>query len=329
MKAKEMKVVITDAKYSSYELERSMLSKLNAKLIECHCRTEEEVIKNCKDADAILTHHAPMTRKVIEHLEKPKIIARYGIGVDNVDLESATKKGIFVTNVVYDVCEVADHTVALILGVIRKIPLIHQSTKSGEWNWRRFQPIFRFKGKTVGIIGFGRVGREVAKRLRGFEVNLIAYDPYLPKEVFNKHHIQHVDFETVLRKADVITLHVALTKETYHLIRENELRQMKKTAILINVCRGAVVDEQALYLALKEKWIAGAGLDVLEKEPLHGLIINSSLLDVDNVVISPHIGWYSQASLQEIQLSAVTEVVRVLSGRLPSRLVNKEVLAKQ
>lgn len=293
--------------------------------MEFQCKTEDDVIKNCKDADALLTHHAPITRKVIESLERAKIIARYGIGVDNVDLESATEKGIFVTNVVYNIYDVADHTVSLILSLIRKIPWIYQSTKSGEWDWKKFQPIMRLKGKTAGIIGFGRVGREVAKRISGFGVNMIAYDPYLQLEVFEESHVERVDFKTILEKSDIITLHVILTKETRHMIGENELREMKKTAILINTCRGPVVDEEALYTALKEKWIAGAGLDVLEREPL---TIENRLLELDNVVITPHIAWYSVDSLPEIQTAAVEEVARVLRGQLPLRLVNKEVLAR-
>lgn len=325
MAEKKFKVAITDAQYKSHEPERAVLSKLNVELVKFQCRTEGDVIKNCKDADALLVQYAPITEKVIENLKNVRIIARYGIGVDNIDLEAATEKGIFVTNVVYDICDVADHAISLILSLVRKIPWVYQSTKSGEWDWKQFQPIMRLKGKTVGIIGLGRVGREVAKRISGFGVNILAYDPYIPLEIFKKNNAKKIDLETILEKSDIITLHVILTKETRHMIDENELRKMKKTAILINTCRGPVVNEKSLYTALKEKWIAGAGLDVLESEPLTE---DNPLLELDNVVITPHMGWYSAGSVTEIQTAVAEDVARVLSGELPQRLVNKSVLTK-
>lgn len=325
MAEKKFRVAITDAEYASQEPERAVLSKLNVDLVKFQCRTESDVIKHCKDADALLVQYAPITKKVIENLKKVRIIARYGVGVDNIDLAAATQKRILVTNVVYDICDVADHTIGLILSVVRKIPWIYQSTKSGEWDWKKFQPIMRLKGKTVGIIGLGRVGREVAKRISGFGVNILAYDPYIPLEVFEKNNIKKVDLETILEKSDIITLHVTLTKETRHMIGEDELRKMKKTAILINTCRGPVVNKKFLCTALKEKWIAGAGLDVLESEPLTR---DNPLLELDNIVITPHMAWYSAGSVTEIQTAAAEDVARVLSGQPPQRLVNKSVLTK-
>lgn len=320
----KFKVFITDAEYQSHEPELVVLSKFNVDLIKRQCKTEYDVIKHCMDADALLVQYAPITRKVIEHLKNVKIIVRYGIGVDNIDLKAATEKGIFVSNVTYDVCDIADHTVGLILSLARKIPWIQQSTMSGEWNWKKFQPIRRIKGKTVGIIGFGKIGREVAKRIRGFEVNIIAYDPYIPLDEFEKNCVKKVDLETLLIKSDIITLHVPLTEETRNLIGINELQKMKRTAILINVSRGHVIDEKALYIALKEKWIVGAALDVLEKEPLTK---NNPLLKLNNVIITPHMAWYSSESLTEIQSNAAKEVARFLSGQLPTNLINKEVLS--
>jgi len=323
MGEKRFRVVITDAEYGSHEPERRVLSRLNAELVKFQCKTEDDVIKNCRDADALLNQYAPIARKVMENLKDVKIIARYGIGVDNVDLEAATEKGIFVTNVVYDICDVADHTVGLILALVRKIPWARQSVKSGEWDWKKFQPIMRLSGKTLGIVGFGRVGREVAKRMEGFGINMVAYDPHLPSGAFEKSGVKRVDLETILKEADMITIHVALTKETRHMIGSGELRKMKKTAILVNASRGAVIDENALYTALKEGWIGAAGLDVLEREPIRK---DNPLLELDNVLITPHMAWYSSASLTEIQTKAAEEVARVLRGQLPLSLVNKEVL---
>jgi len=323
MSEKEFKVIVTDAEYASLEPEKAALSKLNVELVKMQCRTEDDVIRNCRDADALLTQYAPITRRVMENLKKVKIIARYGIGVDNVDLKAATEKGIFVANVIYDICDVADHTSGLILSVFRKLPWAYQGVKSGDWDWKKLQPIPRLRGKTLGLIGFGRVGREVAKRIGAFGVRLIAYDPYLPPEVFEKNNTGRVDLETLIQESDIITIHVELTAETRHMINEDVLRRMKKTAILINASRGAVIDEAALYRALKEKWIAGVGLDVLEKEPPAK---DNPLLTLDNVLITPHMAWYSLGSVEEIQRKAAEEVARVLSGQLPLSLVNKDVL---
>jgi len=318
------KVAVTDSEYDSHEIERRVLSRIDAELVKFQCRTEEEVIKYCSDADGLLNTYAPITRKVIENLNA-KVITRYGIGVDNIDIKAATEKGILVTNVIYDATDVADHTLSLILSSIRKIPWIHNATKNGEWDWRRFQPITRLKGKTVGIIGFGRIGRKVAQRLKGFEVELTAYDPYLFPEIFEEHGVKRVNLETLLRNSDIITIHVALTEETRHMIGEDELKKMRRDAFLINVSRGGIIDEKALYKALKEGWIAGAGLDVLEREPLEK---DNPLLSLKNVIITPHIAWYSTDSLAEIKEKAAWEVATALSGEVPRYLLNREVLRK-
>jgi len=325
MANKKFTVVITDAEYASHEPEREALSKLNVNLVKFQCKTEDDVIKNCGSADALLTQYAPISRRVIESLENAKIIARYGVGVDNVDLKAATEKGIFVANVIYDIRDVADHTLALMLSLVRKIPWAYQNVKAGKWDWKILQPISRIDGKTVGIIGFGRVAREVAARIRAFGANIIAYDPYLPSQAFEKSDAKQVDLEAIFEQSDIVTVHVALTEETRHMIGLEQLRKMKKTAVLINASRGAVIDEKALYIALKEKWIAGAALDVLEVEPPKKV---NPLLELENLIVTPHMAWYSTASLTEIQRKAAEEVARVLNGKLPVSLVNKEVLKK-
>lgn len=320
--SRRFKVAVTDSEYDSHEIERRVLSKIDAELVQFRCRTEEEVIKYCSDADGLLNTYVPITRKVIENL-KAKVITRYGVGFDNIDVRAATEKGILVTNVVYDITDVADHALSLILSLVRKIPWIHKSTKDGEWDWRKFQPITRLKGKTAGIIGFGRIGRKVAQRLKGFEVELTAYDPYVSPKIFREHKVKRVDLETLLKNSDIITIHVALTRETRHMIGEDELKKMRRDALLINVSRGGVVDEKALYTALKEGWISGAGLDVLEREPLTR---DNLLPSLSNVIITPHIAWYSTSSIAEIQEKAAEDVARALTGQIPINLVNKEVL---
>ncbi len=320
--SRKFKVAITDAEYESHDIEKSILSRLNAELVKFQCRTEDDVIDCCSDADGLMNQYAPIARKVIENLQNLKIIARYGIGVDNVDVNAATEKGILVANVVYDTTDVADHTLSLILSLVRKIPWVHASTESGMWDWRKFQPISRLQGKTVGIFGFGRIGRKVVQRLKGFGVELIAYDPYLPLEVFQEHNVKSVDLEILLEKSDIVTIHVGLTNETFHMINETELKKMRRDALIINVSRGGIIDERALYKALKKGWISGAGLDVLENESLK----DNPLLELENVIITPHMAWYSTSSIAEIQRGAAEAIVTALNGEIPTSLVNREVL---
>ena len=322
----KFKVVITDSDYEDHDIEEKFLSSIGADLIKFQCRTEDEVIKYCKDADGLLNQYAPITKRVIENLQKTKIIVRYGVGVDNIDVEAATKKGILVANVIYDVTDVADHAVSLILSLIRKIPWADQKVKNNIWNWKNMRPISRLKGKTVGIIGFGRIGRKVAQRLKGFEVEIIAYDPYVSMEVFNKYGVKRVDFENLISEADIITIHTPLTNETRHMIGEKEFKSMKRNAIIVNTSRGGVVDEKALYKALKEKWVAGAGLDVMEKEPPEK---DNPILKLDNVIVTPHMAWYSENSFNEVRKIAAEEVARALTGQTPINLVNKNVLKNE
>ncbi len=316
------KVAVTDSEYESHEIERRVLSEVNARLDLFQCRTEDEVIKYCSDADGLLNTYVPITRRVIGSLSA-KVITRDGIGVDNIDIRAATERGILVTNVIYDVTDVADHTLSLILSLARKIPWIHNATRRGEWDWRKFQPIARLKGRKVGIIGFGRIGRKVAQRLKGFEVELCAYDPYVSPAIFEEHEVERVELGTLLEESDIITVHVALTDETRHLIGEKELRRMRTDALLINVSRGGIIDEKALHRSLKEGWIGGAGLDVLEEEPLAE---GNPLVSLSNMIVTPHIAWYSANSVAEIQEKAAQQVAAALSGQIPPFLINKEAL---
>lgn len=316
------KVAVTDSEYESHEIERRVLLKVNARLDVFQCRTEDEVIKYCSDADGLLNTYVPITRRVIGSLNA-KVITRYGIGVDNIDIWAATERGILVTNVIYDITDVADHTLSLILSLARKIPWIHNATRRGEWDWRKFQPIARLEGRKVGIIGFGRIGRKVAQRLKGFDVELCAYDPYVSSAVFEEHEVERVELGTLLEESDIITVHVALTDETRHLIGEKGLRKMRTDALLINVSRGGIIDEEALHRSLKEGWIGGAGLDVLEEEPLAE---GNPLVSLSNVIITPHIAWYSASSVAEIQEKAAQQVAAALGGQIPPFLINKEAL---
>jgi D-3-phosphoglycerate dehydrogenase len=321
----KFKVVITDSDYGSHEIEEEILFSVGADLVKFQCKTEDDIIRCCSDADGLLNQYAPITRRVIENLQRAKIIVRYGVGVDNIDIKAATERGIFVANVIYDITDVADHALSLILTLVRKIVWADRNVKENRWDWKAVQPISRFKDKTVGIIGFGRIGRKVAQRLRGFEVKIVSYDPYVPEEIFREYGVEKVDFKTLIKESDIITVHTPLTDETRHMIGEKEFRSMKREAIMVNVSRGGIIDEKALYEALKEGWIAGAGLDVLEEEPPDK---DNPLLRLDNVIITPHMAWYSNKSLDEIRRKAAEEVVRALSGQIPVNLVNRDMLKK-
>jgi len=286
---KKLKIAITDCDHLTVEIEREILSEIDPEFILAQCNTEDEVIEAVKDADGIINQYAPMTRRVIESLKKCKIIARYGVGVDNIDVKAATKHKIIVANVPdYCIDEVSTHAMALILACARRITLLNNNIREKKWDFTLAKPLFRTQGKILGLFGLGRIARMVAQKSLGFGFKILAFDPYVSKADSG---IELVDFSQLLSDSDFISLHTPLLKETRHAFGENEFKKMKKTAYLINTSRGPIVDEKALYQALKNRWIAGAALDVMEKEPPDW---NSSLLQLDNLIITPHISFYSE-----------------------------------
>jgi D-3-phosphoglycerate dehydrogenase len=322
------RVVVTDYPYPTVEPEKKVLDRLGVKFEEYQCKTEDELIRACRGADAILNTLAPMTRKVIMELDRTKIIARHGVGCDNVDISAATEKGIMVTNVPqYGKEEVADHAITLMLAAVRKIPQFEKVVREGRWReWvpPNLRPILSLEYAVLGVLGLGRIGQQVARKAKSaFGMRVLAFDPCLPEEKMTEMGVEPVDLKTLLKSSDVVSIHCPLTKETYHLIDEAQLKLMKKTAFLVNTARGAIVNGDALCRALKEGWIAGAGLDVLEKEPPN---LENPLLKLDNVIMTPHVAGYSELAVEDLLIRAAQEVARVLRGKLPTNLVNKEVL---
>jgi len=307
------KVVITDCDLGPCDIEKKVLAGI-AEVYTYQFKTEEEVIKAAKDADGIIVQYAPISRRVIESLEKCKVISRYGIGVDNIDVKAAIENGIIVVNV-KDYCtdEVADHTIALLLACARKIVLLNSLVKNGIWDVRQAAPIYNLKGKTLGLIGFGSIAKQVSLKAQAFGFNILAYDPYISLKIMKKYKVKKVDFENLLRESDIISLHLPLTDETRYMIGEKELKMMKRTAFLINTSRGALIDEIALYRALKENWIEGAGIDVVENEPLTP---ESDLLNLTNIIITPHAAFFSNSSLIELQRRAAVKVAEVFKGNI-------------
>lgn len=324
MSGKKVKVVITDCNHPSIEIERKILSKINAELILSNCNTEENIIKVASDADGIINQRVSITRRVIKSLNKCKIIVRYGVGVDNIDVKAATEYGIIVANVPdYCIDEVSSHAIGLILGCARGIILFNSKVKEKRWGFSLAKPLFRTQGKTLGIFGLGRIGSVVAKKSIGFGLKIIACDPYVSK-INTK--IKMVNFPQLLSESDFISINASLTDETWHTFGEDELRAMKKSAYLINTARGVIVDEKALYKALRERWIAGAGLDVLEKEPPDW---DNPLLKLDNVIFTPHSAFYSEESYIELKTKAAKTVLSVLIGKLPKTIINPQVLNRK
>ncbi len=303
--------------------ENEELANINAELVVMNCRGEEDIIEKAQDADVILTVGAPMTRRVLEKLPKCRAIVRYGIGYDTVDVQAATDNHILLVNIP-DFCfeEVSNHAVVLLLACAKKLILLNSLVKAGQWmQAKQIQsPMGPVYGQVCGIVGCGNIGRATARKGQCFGLQILGYDPYVDPSLAAESGITLVDLTELLKKSDFVLLHTALTSETRHLIGEKQLRMMKLSAYLINTARGAVVDEPALIRALQEKWIAGAGLDVFEQEPIAP---DNPLLKMDNVIVLPHSASYSDAAFVRLRKSVGQEAARVLSDLWPKNVVNK------
>jgi D-3-phosphoglycerate dehydrogenase len=323
MERPQYQVVITDCDHGSIEEEKEEFGRVRAELILAQVQKEEDLIRACKEADGLVNQYALLTRRVFENLPKCKVVSRYGVGVDSVDLKAATDFGIIVANVPdYCMDEVANQTISMILTLIRKTAFFDKKVKSGQWDFHMGIPIHRTTGKTLGLIGCGRIGLEVAKKISCFGVKVIAFDPYLEKTLGG---VELRDLDSVLKESDFISIHCPLNDSTRHLIGEKEFKKMEKKPLLINTSRGPIVDERALIQALGEGLLSGAGLDVLEKEPPDS---QSPLLKMENVVLSPHMGFYSEESISELKRRTARNVSDVLMGKRPSSVVNREVMGK-
>jgi D-3-phosphoglycerate dehydrogenase len=317
------KIVVVNLGYESYRIEKEILEPLGAELVLASrdCTTEDEVIAAASDADAIFVREAPLSRRVLDSLPRCRIVARYGVGVDNIDLQYARKKGIYVANVPgYGTEEVSDHAVALLLACIRRLPLRDRILRSGRFETDIHDRIYRTTNKVLGIVGYGRIGRAVHRKWRGFlPARVLVYDPQVPVEAIRAEGGEPVEPEVIFRESDYISLHAPLTEATRQLIDAEALSRMKPTTILVNTARGELIDEAALIDALREGRILAAGLDVFDEEPVAS---DHPLLSMPNVVLSGHVGWYSKDAVRELQSRAAREIARVLSGESPQCWVN-------
>jgi len=318
-----MLVAVADSVFPNLDTAREVLGSIGADLQLAPQATPEAILKVAAPADALLVTYAKITADMIQQMTRCRIISRFGIGVDNVDLEAATAAGIVVTKVPdYCIDEVSDHAMALLLALVRKIPASNAQVHAGRWEMKAVVPIHRLKGRILGLVGFGRIPRLLAPKAKAFGLRVIVHDPLVQADVIAREHIDQVDFDELLAQSDYVSIHTPLLPETRNLFNGDAFGRMKPGSYLINTARGPIVDEQALARALDAGQLAGAALDVMPQEPPAG----SPLLGRDNVIITPHTSFYSEESLLELQRKAAQEVADVLTGKPAKNPVNPAAL---
>lgn len=318
-------VTVTDHVFADLEAERAILAAAGHELrYEGDARTSDEVAAAVAGSDAVLNCYAPMPAEVIDVLAGCRIIARYGIGLDTVDLPAASARGILVTNVPdYCIDEVSDHALALLLALARGVARLDRHVRGGAWDPKEARPLHRLRGRTLGLVGFGRIARRLAEKASAIGLQVIASDPYLSADDIRGGGAEPRTFDELLGEADIVSLHAPLTAETRHVIDATAVARMRPGAILINTSRGPLVDTEAVLDGLKSGRLAGAGLDVLESEPPE---LDAPLRRRPDVVVTPHAAFYSEESMTELQRKAAEQVVIALAGEIPPYAVNADAV---
>jgi len=323
-------VVIADYDFGEVDIEREIIERAGFELVAAECKSEDEVIEIARDAAAIVTQYSAISARVIAELTRCRVIARYGTGVDVVDVAAATEHRVLVTNVPNEWCEdeVADHAMALLLSAARKIMIYDRETRRGVWQWQSGAPIHRLRGSTLGLLSFGAIARAIAVRASGFGMKIIAHDPFVRDEEIIAAGAGPATLEELITESDCLVVQAPLTPQTYHLLDTDQLRRMKPTSILVNTGRGPIIADRALHRALAEGWIAGAGVDDIEEEPakIRNWRPENPLFGQDNIVITPHAAYYSAESMATLRRFVAEEVVRVLTGQAPRSPVNADQL---
>ncbi len=319
------KAYVSDYDYPDLAIEKSVLEPIGAEVIGLQCKTGHGLAELAADADVILQQYAKISRETLVKLKRCKAICRYGIGMDILDVKAAYEQGMVVTNVPdYCLDEVADHAITLAFMLIRRIPMYAQGARDGKWHWSAGGQVFRFRGLTWGSIGFGRIAQNITHKLRPFGFRMLAYDPNVSASYLGTCGVQKVTLDDLLGNAEVVNVMCPYTPETFHLINEAALRKMRPHAILVNCARGKIVDNAALYKALKEGWIASAGLDDPEEEPAkldRWSPKDNPLFSLSNCIITPHVAYVSEDSLRECRRIAAENARAVLLGEMPPNLV--------
>ena len=308
--------------------------EIGVEFIPRPCQTEEEIIKAARDADFILTFKKPVTRKVIEQLERCRLIYNIGTGYETIDMAAATEHGICVSYPdAYCSEEVAEHAMALILACARKLVRLDRAVRDGKWESYEkreirlniLPPMLPIRGKTLGLIGFGRIARKLVPKAKGFDMRVLAFDPYIPASVFDEYGVEAVPLDYLIENSDFLSVHAAFTSDARHMLGAEQFQRMKPTAYVINCARGEFIDEAALYQALSRGEIAGAALDVIQEERM---LPDHPLLKLDNVIITPHTAYYSEESLARMRRRPFEEIERMVNGQWPQWLLNSEVKKK-
>ena len=315
-------VYVSDYDYPDLDIEKTILEPIGARVIGLQARSGEGLAEQAHDAHAILQQYARIDAATIATLTQCKIIARYGIGVDILDVKACHAAGIKVTNVP-DYCleEVADHSIAMALSLLRSLPTYDQATHAGRWHWSDWnRPIKRLRGSVFGFIGFGRIAQNMVRKLQPFGFVINAYDPFVSESLMNSHGVQKAELDELLQTADLVDVMCPHTPDTHHLIDERALSLMKPGALLVNGARGKVIDNAALYHALKSGHLAAAALDDTEEEPAKQLDwspADNPLFTLPNCMITPHAAYVSQHALDECRRVAALNVRAVLLGQAP------------
>ena len=320
-----MKIVITDYRFPDIEQEKRAVEAAGGTLVAGQAVTEEQVADLCRDADGVLNARAPVTKRAIAAMERCRIIVRYGIGVDTIDVPAATARGIMVANVPdYCLDEVSDHALTLLLMLSRQMIPAIALAREDVWPVSKMPPLQRLRGQTCGLIGCGRIGSLLAGKVQALGMNVIIHDPYLSEPRAREMGAELVSFDALLSRADFISLHAPLNETTHHLLGEAAFNKMKKTASIINTARGGLIDEIALLAALDAGKIFGAGLDVVESETAV-TPVRTALVRHPKMVVTAHTAWLSQQARASLQLRAIEQVIACLKGEKPYGLINREL----
>lgn len=316
------KVVIADDRHPHYNEEIEVLKAVNARVVNEKSHDAEQLKNVLKEADGIIVNLPPITADIINSLTKCRVISRYGVGYDNVDIDAATARGIWVTNVPgYCSEDVSDQAFALLMSCVRKVALRDKQVRAGIWDIQRAGPQFRIRGKTFVFFGYGQIARILHRKLSGFQLGrVLVYDPFLDEAAIKAADAEKTDWDTALCQGDFLSIHMPLNDQTRGLFNESAFKKMKPTAILVNTSRGPIINEADLYKALSEGWINSAGLDVFEQEPINS---DNPLLKLENITVSGHTGWYTEESQTELKQKAAENVRDVLMGGRPKSAVNK------
>jgi D-3-phosphoglycerate dehydrogenase len=308
-------IAVTDSPFPSLDPARTALARVDPELRMAASSSADDILAVAKNADAVLVTYAKLPGELLRQLARCKVIGRFGLGVDNIDIKAAAGLGITVTYVPdYCMHEVSDHAIALILALARKIPLSNRLVQAGRWEMPAVAPIHRLAGRVLGLIGFGNIPRALAPKAKALGLRVVAHDPYVAREVLASAGVEGMGFDDLLAVADFVSIHAPLSPATRGLLNSQVLGKMKTGALLINTARGPLVDEDALIAALDSGQLGGAALDVVATEPLPE---SSKLLGRDNVILTPHTAFYSVEALDELQTKCAADVARVLCGEAP------------